>query len=67
MLSLLILSGVMRILVLQPFSLLLFCPSFASELMGLATVSEMWDHLRQRYHPFGYSLYLFVVREEYAL
>jgi hypothetical protein len=52
---------------LRPFSLLLFCPSFASESMGLATVFEMWDHLRQRYHPSGYSLYLFVVREEYAL
>jgi hypothetical protein len=44
-------------------------PQFASKFMALATASEMWDHLRQRYQPSGDSLYLsvVVVRQEHAL
>ena len=42
-------------------------PQFASEFMGLGTVSEMWTHLRQRYQPSGDALYLSVVRQEHAL
>ena len=42
-------------------------PQFASEFMGLGTVSEMWTHLRQRYQPSGDDLYLSVVRQEHAL
>jgi hypothetical protein len=42
-------------------------PQFSSEFMALATASEMWDHLRQRYQPSGDSLYLSVVRQEHAL
>jgi hypothetical protein len=38
-----------------------FLPQFASEFMGLASVSNMWDHLRQRYQSFGDSIYLSVV------
>nr|XP_051188566.1 uncharacterized protein LOC127302179 [Lolium perenne] len=37
-------------------------PQFASEFMGLATVAEVWSHLRQRYQPSGDSLYLYVLR-----
>jgi hypothetical protein len=40
-------------------------PQFASEFMGLGTVSEMWIRLRQRYQPSGDALYLFVVRQEH--
>jgi hypothetical protein len=42
-------------------------PQFASEFIALATTSEMWDHLCQRYQPSGDSLYFFVVRQEHAL
>jgi hypothetical protein len=42
-------------------------PQFASEFMGLGTISEMWIHLRQRYQPSGDALYLSVVRQEHAL
>ncbi|XP_071679180.1 uncharacterized protein [Lolium perenne] len=42
-------------------------PQFASEFMGLATVAEMWSHLRQRYQPSGDSLYLSVLRQEHDL
>jgi hypothetical protein len=34
---------------------------FASQFIGLSTVSEMWTHLHQRYHPSGDALYLSVV------
>jgi hypothetical protein len=34
---------------------------FASEFMGLGTVYEMWDDLRQRYQPSGNSLNLYLV------
>ena len=37
-------------------------PQYASEFMGLGTVSDMWTHLRQRYQPSGDDLYLSVVR-----
>ncbi|KAK1601120.1 hypothetical protein QYE76_007968 [Lolium multiflorum] len=38
-------------------------PQFASEFMGLATVAEMWSHLRQRYQPSGIlCIYLYCVR-----
>ncbi|XP_051202748.1 uncharacterized protein [Lolium perenne] len=42
-------------------------PQFASEFMGLATIAEMWSHLRQRYQPSGDSLYLSVLRQEHDL
>ncbi|KAK1666081.1 hypothetical protein QYE76_054240 [Lolium multiflorum] len=42
-------------------------PQFAYEFMGLATVAEMWSHLRQRYQPSGDSLYLSVLRQEHDL
>jgi hypothetical protein len=42
-------------------------PQFTSEFIALATVYEMWGHLRQRYQPSGYSLYLSVFRQEHAL
>jgi hypothetical protein len=35
--------------------------------MTLATASEIWDHLRQRYQPSGDSLFVYVVRQEHAL
>jgi hypothetical protein len=42
-------------------------PQFASDFMALATIYEMWDHLRQWYQPSGDSLYFSVVRLEHAL
>jgi hypothetical protein len=42
-------------------------PQFASDFMTLATASDMWDHLRQRYQSSGDSLYFSVVRQEHAL
>ncbi|KAM3385037.1 hypothetical protein ACQJBY_009163 [Aegilops geniculata] len=42
-------------------------PQFASEFLGLPTVSEMWTRLHQRYQPSGDALYLSVVRQEHAL
>jgi hypothetical protein len=42
-------------------------PQFASEFMGLGTVSEMWIRLRQCYQPSGDAVYLSVVRQEHAL
>jgi hypothetical protein len=34
--------------------------------MGLGTVCEMWDHLRQRYHPYGGSLLDSTIDELYT-
>jgi hypothetical protein len=42
-------------------------PQFASEFIGLSTVSKMWTHLRQRYQPSGDAIYLSVVQHEHAL
>jgi hypothetical protein len=42
-------------------------PETSGPALGLGTVSKRWDDLRQQYQPSGNSLYLSIVRQEYAL